>query len=136
LRELASVVQHDAQECPGFISSFAAIGKVLSPLMSLTPPSLSEPAKGDLWNLGKVGLKIRGLAKKNAFCLPRSGQMAVADLAAEWFETELLRAIVAARGVFGAFAGPWSAGTTAALLFQRAIDGNAVAPARLVWGRE
>ena len=40
-RELATVSQHDGQTYPGFISSFAAIGKVLSPLMSLTPPSLS-----------------------------------------------------------------------------------------------
>ena len=29
--------------------------------------------------------------------------MAVADLVAEWFETELLRAAVAARGIYGAF---------------------------------
>jgi phytoene dehydrogenase-like protein len=128
-RELATVSPRDGQAYPGFISSFAEIGKVLSPLMSMTPPSLSEPAKGDLWNLGKVGLKFRGLAKKSAFRLLRWGPMAVADLAAEWFETELLRAIVAARGVFGAFAGPWSAGTSAALLFQSAFDGNAIAPA-------
>jgi phytoene dehydrogenase-like protein len=52
--------------------------------------------------------------------------MAVADLVAEWFETELLRAVVAARGIFGAFAGPWSAGTSAALLIQAAMGGQAV----------
>src|SRR5678815_4111717 len=46
-RDLGTVSQHDGQTNPGFISSFAAIGKVPSPLMSLTPPSLSEPAKGD-----------------------------------------------------------------------------------------
>src|SRR5207237_6016985 len=60
--------------------------------------------------------------------------MAVADLAAEWFETELLRATVAARGIFGAFAGPWSAGTSAALLLQAATDGSALAPATFVKG--
>jgi phytoene dehydrogenase-like protein len=60
--------------------------------------------------------------------------MAVADLAAEWFETELLRATVAARGIFGAFAGPWSAGTSAALLLQAATDGHAIAPTSFVKG--
>jgi phytoene dehydrogenase-like protein len=55
--------------------------------------------------------------------------MAVADLAAEWFETELLRAVVAARGITGAFAGPWSAGTSVPLLLQAACDGSALAPA-------
>jgi phytoene dehydrogenase-like protein len=60
--------------------------------------------------------------------------MAVADLVAEWFETELLRAAVAARGIFGAFAGPWSAGTSAALLMQAAMDGHAVGPSSFVRG--
>ena len=44
-RELAAVSQHDGQAYRGFISSFAAIGKVLSPLMSLTPPSSANRPK-------------------------------------------------------------------------------------------
>src|ERR1043166_6841395 len=54
--------------------------------------------------------------------------MAIADLAAEWFDTEVLRAIAAARGIAGAFAGPWSAGTSLGLLFQAALDSNPIAP--------
>ena len=38
--------------------------------------------------------------KKDAFALLRWGPMAVADLVAEWFETDLLQAAVAARGDF------------------------------------
>src|SRR5688572_25928976 len=60
--------------------------------------------------------------------------MAVADLAGEWFENESMRAIVAARGIFGAFAGPWSAGTCGQLLLQAANDGSALAPAAFVKG--
>jgi phytoene dehydrogenase-like protein len=60
--------------------------------------------------------------------------MAVADLVAEWFETELLRAALAARGIFGAFAGPWSAGTSTALLLQAAVDGHAFGSASFVKG--
>jgi phytoene dehydrogenase-like protein len=60
--------------------------------------------------------------------------MAVADLVAEWFETETLRAAIAARGIFGAFAGPWSAGTSAGLLWQAAIDGHALHPSAFVRG--
>jgi len=50
-----------------------------------------------------LGLAIRGLGKKDEYRLLRYGPMAIADLAAEWFETEQLRAIIAARGIFGAF---------------------------------
>src|SRR5262249_38404922 len=51
-----------------------------------------------------------------------------------WFETEALRAVVAARGIFGAFAGPWSAGTSAAVLLQAATDGSAIGSSILVKG--
>jgi len=57
------------------------------------------------------------------------GPMPVADLAAEWFETELLRATIEARGIFGTFAGPWSAGTSVGLLMQAAVDGRVIAAA-------
>src|SRR6185312_10295236 len=46
----------------------------------------------------------------------------VADLVAEYFEDELLRGTIAARGVFGTFLGPWSAGSSLVLLLRAAGD--------------
>jgi phytoene dehydrogenase-like protein len=132
--ELARVSAKDATSYPDFVSTFGRIGRALSPLLRMTPPDIEKISKGDLWDLGKLGLAIRGLGKKDEYRLLRYGPMAVADLAAEWFETELLRATVAARGIFGAFAGPWSAGTSAAVLLQAATDGHAIAPASFVKG--
>ncbi len=133
--ELASLSAHDAKAYPEFMASFSLIGQVpLAPVLSMTPPSISEPTKGELWTLAKLGLKFRGLSKKDAFRLLRWGPMAVADLASEWFESEALRAIVAARGIYGAFAGPWSAGTSAGLLRQAAFDGHAIAPSTQIKG--
>jgi phytoene dehydrogenase-like protein len=134
VQEIEKFSSKDAQQYPEFVSSFARIGKVLAPLLSLTPPSIDKPNKSDLWNLGKVGLAFRGLGKKDEYRLLRWGPMAVADLAAEWFDTELLRAVVAARGISGAFAGPWSAGTSLGLLWQAAIDGNAIGPTSFAKG--
>jgi len=133
-RELTRLSAHDARIYPEFHESFARIGKVLSPLLAMTMPSIDRPKAGELWNLGKVGKGFRGLDKKDAYRLLRWGPMAVADLVAEWFETELLRAIIAARGIYGAFAGPWSAGTGAALLLQAAMDGYAVGASSFVKG--
>jgi len=56
--------------------------------------------------------------------LLRWGPMAIADLVAEFFETELLRATIAARGIFGTFFGPWSAGTSLVLLIRSAGDSH------------
>src|SRR5437660_8236328 len=117
-----------------FVSTLAHSGQALAPLLTMTPPSIDAPSKSELWDLGKLGWKIRGLGKKDEYRLLRYGPMAVADLAAEWFDNELLRALVAARGIFGAFAGPWSAGTSAPLLLQAAQSGNPIAPAAFVKG--
>src|ERR1700686_1080276 len=76
--------------------------------------------------LFKVGRKVRGLGKKEMMRLFRWGPMAVADFVAEFFETDLLRAAVAARGIFGAAMGPWSAGSTALLLLRAASDSHSV----------
>lgn len=127
VKEIEKFSANDAKSYPEFVESFSRIGRVLAPLVSMTPPSIDQPAKSDLWQLGKVGLAFRGLGKKDEYRLLRWGPMAVADLVAEWFETELLRATVAARGIHGAFAGPWSAGTSLGLLWQSAMDGSAIA---------
>jgi phytoene dehydrogenase-like protein len=134
IREIKEVSASDAQNYPEFERSFARIGKVLAPLLTMTPPEIDHPSPGELWNLGKLGRSFRGLGKQDAYRLLRWGPMAVADLVAEWFETETLRAVVAARGIFGAFAGPWSAGTSLGLLWQAAMDCQAIAPATFFRG--
>lgn len=128
VREIEQFSANDARSYPEFVNSFSRIGRVLAPLVSMTPPSIDQPAATELWQLGKVGLSFRGLGKKDEYRLLRWAPMAVADLVSEWFETELLRATVAARGIHGAFAGPWSAGTSLGLLWQAAMDGSAIAP--------
>src|SRR6185369_5494673 len=132
--ELTSVSRADSEKYPEFVSTFARIGRAIRPLLELTPPDIDAPSKSELWNLGKVGWGVRGLGKKDEYRLLRYAPMAVADLAAEWFETEPLRALVAARGIFGANAGPWSAGTSGALLLQAAFDGSAVGSSTSVKG--
>ena len=121
--------QHDSDNYPEFAKSFARIGKVLSPLLRMTPPSIDKPTPTDVWDLSKLGLAFRGLGRTDAFRLLRWGPMAVADLVAEWFETELLRAAIAARGINCSFAGPWSAGSSAGLLWQAALSGSPISPA-------
>ena len=131
---LAALSALDAKSYPQFQESFTRIGRALAPLLSAAPPSLDRPSAADVWSFGKFGKEFRALGKQDAYRLLRWGPMAVADLVAEWFETELLRATIAARGITGAFAGPWSAGTSLPLLMQAAFSGSAVAPASFIRG--
>jgi phytoene dehydrogenase-like protein len=129
-QSIAQFSQRDAARYAEFARVLARLAGVLQPLMLKTPPALRNPHAGDLWTLLGAGRALRGLGSKDMFRLLRWGPMAVADLAAEWFESEPLRAMVASRGIFGAALGPWSAGSGALLLLRAAFDPE---PASGVW---
>ncbi|HTO86413.1 MAG TPA: NAD(P)/FAD-dependent oxidoreductase [Thermoanaerobaculia bacterium] len=131
---LARHSEKDAQRYGEFHESLGRIGRLARPLLSLTPPSVDAPEAGDVWKLLKLGKDFRRLPRKDAYRLLRWGPMAVADLVSEWFQTELLRAAIAARGIYGMFGGPWSAGTGANLLVQAAIEPHSAGPADFIQG--
>ena len=114
--------EQDAGKYARVCATFTRIGSFLSHLLAMTPPSIDAPSAGDVWALLKTGRRFRALGRREAFSLLRWGPMAVADLVAEWFETDLLQAAIAARAIHGNAAGPWSAGTGAILLLNAAID--------------
>ena len=119
----------DASKYAQFARSLEQTASFFTQLASITPPAIDKPTPEDLWNLLKTGRSVRGLGKTGIFDLLRWGPMAVADFVAEFFETELLRAVIAARGIFGTALGPWSAGSTAVLLLRAAADAHPVGSA-------
>ncbi len=133
-REISKFSQKDAAKYPEFQESLGKLGKVIADALTLTPPNIDNPSTGDLWGMLQTGRGIRKLGKKDMFRLLRWGPMAVADLVAEFFETELLRATIAARGIFGTFLGPWSAGSSMVLLIRAAGDSHPAGSSHFVAG--
>jgi phytoene dehydrogenase-like protein len=120
--EIGKFSTKDAAQYTVFRESLVQISSVISEALRLTPPDIDDPSRADLWNMLATGRSLRKLGKKNLYRLLRWGPMAVADLVAEFFETELLRAAIAARGIFGTALGPWSAGSSLVLLLRAAGD--------------
>ena len=114
--------ERDASRYAELCSTLERLGAFLAHLLEAAPPDIDSPAAGEVWKLLKTGRRFRSLGRRDGFRLLRWGPMAVADLVAEWFETDLLQAAVAARGVFGTAMGPWSAGSGAVLLLNAAVD--------------
>src|SRR5262249_42159143 len=121
-QEVAKFSAKDAAQYPKFHESLEKIGRVITEVLRTTPPDIDDPSRADLWSMLQTGRSLRKLGKKDLYRLLRWGPMAVADLVAEFFETELLRAVVAARGIFGTALGPWSAGSSLVLLIRAAGD--------------
>jgi phytoene dehydrogenase-like protein len=124
VQEIAKVSQSDAAKYREFHDALEKTSRIISKVLTLTPPEISRPSKGDLFGLLQLGRSIRGSGKKNTYDLLRWAPMAIADLVSEFFECDLLRATIAARGIFGTFLGPWSAGTALVLLLRAAADTN------------
>jgi phytoene dehydrogenase-like protein len=123
-QQIAAFSQKDAAKYLEFEKSLGKISKVIAEALATTPPDIDHPSGGDLWSMLKTGRALRNLGKRDMYRVLRWGPMAVADLVAEYFETELLRAVIAARGIFGTFLGPWSAGSSLQLLIRAAGDSH------------
>src|SRR6266576_6065571 len=117
LREWSS---RDADAWPDFDRLVRALGKFLGEIAAQTPPDIHAPGLGDALAGLKLGRTFRGLGKRDAHTILRVLPMAIADLVAESFETDAVRAAIAWRGVRSSFLGPWSAGTTSILLADSA----------------
>ena len=127
-KSLSDFSPPDAESWPRFVSTIAALGRVVGTLYTSTPAPVDDPGGRDLWALLRTLRAFRGLGRADAFRLLRWGPMAVADLVTECFAHERLRALVAADGIFGTRFGPWSAGSGMTLMLRAANE--AVAPAR------
>ena len=99
-----------------------------------TPPSIEAPSAA---RTVAACCTRRGSSgpwdASDGYRLLRWGPMPVADLVAEHVETPLLRAALAADGVFGSMLGPWSAGS--GLLFLLHAANDVAGDARQVWPR-
>ncbi len=132
--ELRAVSTRDAEAWPRFQRTTAALGKVIGSLFAATAPSVDDISGRDLWALLRTLRAFRRLDKPDAYRLLRWGPMAVGDLVGESFETESLRAGLAADGIFGTHYGPWSAGSGMVLLLRAANDHLGSSGARVAKG--
>jgi len=133
-QEISKFSAKDAARYPQLQESLGKMGSVIGDALKLIPPDIDDPSKTDLWGMLQTGRALRKLGKKDLYRLLRWGPMAVADLVAEYFETDLMRGTVAARGIFGTFFGPWSAGSALVLLLRSAGDSHPAGSAHFAAG--
>jgi phytoene dehydrogenase-like protein len=108
----------DARRYPDFCATLDRVRALLHGVMARTPPDIEQPSYADVWSMLTMGRRFRGLGKTDAYRLLRWAPMSAADFVSEWFESEPLRAAIAAGGIFGTALGPRSAGSAAVLLMR------------------
>lgn len=108
---IARFSKTDAKHWPAFVSLMGKVANFLSDVYALTPPHLPkvDPAEGPA--LAQIGLKLRGLGKKDMMEVIRLVPMAALEMLDEWFESDAMRGVISAQAVHDLVQGPMGAGT-------------------------
>jgi phytoene dehydrogenase-like protein len=113
---IATLSPRDAKRWPAFVERLNKFATLLSQLYALAPPDIDTKSVGELLPLLGIGRKLRSLGRADMTEFLRVMPMPVQDLVDDTFESELLKAAIAAAAVRDIRQGPRSAGTTYNLL--------------------
>jgi phytoene dehydrogenase-like protein len=129
---IAKVSQHDAAAYLKLRAFLDKVSPIIRSLMNETPPNIQNLDMKEVWSLGKKALGLKMLGNETMLEFLRIAPMCVADYLNEWFETDFLKAGLAAPALYGSFTGPWSAGSNLNFLLyeclaQEEVEGGALA---------
>ena len=122
ISEIKKFSSNDASRYSEFQLIVSKLSQFIEDSVFATPQPLNQSMLTDVWNLLRTTKQFRSLGRENGYRLLRWIPMPVADLVTEWFETDLLQAVVAARGIVGTFMGPRSPGTGLSMLLQASTN--------------
>ena len=108
--------QRDASRWEGFAERMHKFAGILAALYQLVPPDIDSQGMREMLPLLGIGRRLRGLGRADMTEFLRVMPMPVQDLLDDTFESELLKAALAAAAVRDLRQGPRSAGTTFNLL--------------------
>lgn len=120
--EIGKRSQKDAAAYRAFRTLMTNLRPVLAPLVDKPPPPLLPSRFGEMFEMGMMGLKLRGLGQRDMTEVMRAAPMCVADWMREQFETEILSATLSFPAVIGDYVGPWSPGTAAFLILRESMS--------------
>lgn len=106
----------DAGKWEGFATRLAKHAAFLAALYTLPPPDVDASGPRELLPLLGIARQLRGLGRRDMIELLRSVPMAVQELLDDWFDSEPLKAGIAASALRELRQGPRSGGTAFGLL--------------------
>jgi phytoene dehydrogenase-like protein len=121
-RTAAGLPGSDSRAWPEFVRSTRSVAGVLQSIHDEAPPDVASPSLAELWRLGGLYRRTRGLDRADAHRVLQWLPMPIADMVDDWFESDLLRAALAARGLLGTSHGPRAAGSTLVWLTRLAHE--------------
>lgn len=121
--EISRYSSHDAENYPKFKKTMTRLGRVAAQIIDRPAPTGVNPQS--LRTLIDLFRTVRGVEKHELQQLVRLLTLSAVDFLDTWFESEILKAPLAASGIIGTFQGVRSPGTAYVLLhhYMGEIDG-------------
>jgi len=110
----------DAGKWPEFCRRMRSLAGVLERLYLVPPPDIESNDVRELTRIAGLGLYVRRLGKQTVIDLARILPMSIAELLDDWFESDVLKGLLGALGVWHLKQGPRSGGTAFNFLHHHA----------------
>ena len=124
-RELARHSKLDAEAYDEYARAMVEMARFVKPILNMTPPDPASLNPRELMKLLFLGRRFHGLGDDDRYNQLQLMTMSAIDFLDQWFETDVLKATMAASGIIGTFLGVRSPGTAYVLLhhYMGEIDG-------------
>ena len=125
LRELRRWSATDAEAYDDFGRLMLEMAKFIKPILSIPPPDPGRFRPREWIPVARLARDFRALPQEQQAVFVQLMTMSAADFLDQWFETDPLKATMAASGIIGTFQGIRSPGTAYVLLhhYMGEIDG-------------
>src|SRR3989441_1395274 len=124
-REIARHSRLDAEAYDEYGKAMVEMARFVKPILNMTPPDPLTLDPRELFKLLFLGRRFRNLPDEDRYNQVQLMTMSAVDFLDQWFETDVLKATMAASGIIGTFLGVRSPGTAYVLLhhYMGEIDG-------------
>jgi phytoene dehydrogenase-like protein len=124
-REIARHSKLDAEAYDEYGKAMVDMGRFVKPILGMTPPDPTSLDPRGLKDLLFLGRRFQALSDADKYNQVQLMTMSAVDFLDQWFETDVLKATMAASGIIGTFLGVRSPGTAYVLLhhYMGEIDG-------------
>jgi len=125
MREIRRWSATDAEAYEEYGLLMVEMARFIKPILSAVPPDTIRPDPRDLLPLGGLAHTFSKLPRRQQTAFIQLMTMSSSDFLDQWFETDPLKATMAASGIIGTFLGVRSPGTAYVLLhhYMGEIDG-------------
>jgi len=125
IRELRRWSATDAEAYEEYGQLMVEMARFIKPILAMTPPDLTSLDPRPLMPLGALARRFQQLPQRQQAVFIQLMTMSASDFLDQWFETDPLKATMAASGIIGTYQGVKSPGTAYVLLhhYMGEIDG-------------